>query len=177
MNIKLLERNCVVAQQLHWALLQNEWLWNRQPARTVQGSPHEEMDDIWVRFGTLEDGQTDRPHEAQWYEAIDAIPLLKTVCEDIAKAAGASTIGGVLITRLPPGATCLPHVDDGWHAKHYEKYALQITSAPGQKFCFHDEELETRPGDLFWFANQSIHWVINPTKYERITLIVCVSKE
>jgi aspartyl/asparaginyl beta-hydroxylase (cupin superfamily) len=83
----------------------------------------------------------------------------------------------VLITRIPAGATCRPHVDPGWHARAHDKYAVQITSAPGQAFCFDCERLESRPGDVYWFDNQFTHWVENPTPYERVTMIVCVRKE
>jgi quercetin dioxygenase-like cupin family protein len=86
-------------------------------------------------------------------------------------------IGGVLITRIPPGKSVRPHTDPGWHARRYEKYGVQITSAPGQLFCFEGEELETQPGDVFWFDNAHTHWVTNPTHYERITMIVCIRKE
>jgi quercetin dioxygenase-like cupin family protein len=59
----------------------------------------------------------------------------------------------------------------------YEKFAVQIASAPGQAFCFEGERLETKPGDVFWFDNQHLHWVTNDTPYERVTMIVCIRKE
>ena len=86
----------------------------------------------------------------------------------------AGELGGVLITRIPAGKECKPHSDPGWHARRYQKFGVQITSAPGQKFCFEDAELETKPGDIFWFDNEYTHWVTNPTPYERITMIVCI---
>lgn len=176
MKIKLLQEN-VPVQELYWQLLKNEWLWNRNDARTNDpNSPHRELDDIWVRFGEHL-SEAGVAHDAKWYEAVEAIPLLKKVSLDILRFAEGTRLGGILITRIPPGATCYPHEDTGWHPEYYEKYALQITSAPGQKFCFNDEELETKPGDLYWFENQSTHWVVNPTNYERVTLIVCVRKD
>lgn len=177
MKIKLLQENIPV-HQIYWQLLKNEWLWNKNTRRTENpSSPHRELDDIWVRFGEDSEGEATRPHDAKWYEAVEAIPLLKQVSLDILRLAEGTRLGGILLTRIPPGAACHPHEDNGWHANYYEKYALQITSAPGQKFCFNDEELETKPGDLYWFENQSTHWVTNPTKYERVTLIVCVRKD
>ena len=85
-------------------------------------------------------------------------------------------MGGVLITKIPAGKECKPHTDPGWHARYYEKVAIQIQSAPGQAFCFEGESLETRPGDVFWFDNAFTHWVTNPTPYDRITLIACIQK-
>jgi len=93
-------------------------------------------------------------------------------------AVGGTRLGGVLITRIPAGKTCKPHEDKGWHADFYkDKYAIQITSAPGQRFCFDDIEFESKPGDVYWFNNSFKHWVPNPTPYERITMIVCITKE
>jgi quercetin dioxygenase-like cupin family protein len=102
---------------------------------------------------------------------------IKPLCLDLMRAVEGVELGGVLITRIPPGAECKPHTDPGWHARRYDKYAVQITSAPGQRFHFEGESLETKPGDLFWFDNQFTHWVTNPTAYERVTLIVCIRKE
>jgi uncharacterized cupin superfamily protein len=83
-------------------------------------------------------------------------------------------LGGVLITQIPPGHSCKPHADDGWHARHFEKFAIQIESGPGQYFCFEGERLETKPGDLFTFDNAHTHWVTNDTPHNRITLIACI---
>ena len=94
----------------------------------------------------------------------------RTVCRR------AERLGGVLITKIPAGMECKPHVDGGWHAGHYEKYGIQIASAPGQRFCFEGESLETRPGDVFWFDNSHTHWVTNDTEHDRITLIVTLKR-
>ena len=74
-------------------------------------------------------------------------------------------------------ATVHVDIDPGWHARYYDKFAVQIASAPGQRFCFEGESLETRPGDVFWFDNQHLHWIDNDTPYERVTMIVCIRKE
>lgn len=172
-KIKLLKRG-VNVQWLHWALLTNPQLWNQQPGRTEHpDSPHHGLDDIWVRFGGQDDAQSGLPHLPHWYASADVLGI-KPLLRDLMHEVGGDMLGGVLITRIPPGATCKPHKDLGWHALQYRKYAIQIASAPGQKFCFEGEDLETAPGDLFWFENQSTHWVINPTNYERITLIACI---
>ena len=109
------------------------------------------------------------------YESADILGI-KSLVYDIFRFVEGVELGGVLITRIPAGKECKPHVDPGWHARRYEKFGVQITSAPGQKFCFDDVELETKPGDIFWFDNQFNHWVTNPTEYERITMIVCIRK-
>lgn len=162
---------------LHWNLMNNPQLWNEFTARTEsEESPHYGLDDIWVRFGNESCAVDGTPHDSQWYPSADILGV-KQWCLDLMHQVGGVELGGVLITRIPSGATCKPHTDPGWHARRYEKYAVQISSAPGQKFCFEDVELESKPGDLYWFDNEYLHWVENPTGYERITMIVCIRKE
>jgi quercetin dioxygenase-like cupin family protein len=84
------------------------------------------------------------------------------------------SLGGVLITRIPPGKQVYPHIDGGWHAKTYDKFALQIAAHPQQAFCYEDGQYVTAAGDLFWFHNQESHWVLNESPCDRITMIVCV---
>jgi hypothetical protein len=161
---------------IHWALRQHPELWNQNRARTQDSaSPHHGLDDIWVRYGEADQDPT-KPHDARWHAPAHILGV-KAVCLDIMRLVGGSILGGVLITRIPPGRTCKPHHDSGWHADAHDKFALQITSAPGQLFCFDGESLEAMPGDLYSFKNEHTHWVTNPTEYERITMIVCVRKE
>ena len=160
-----------------WALRQHPELWNQHTTRTEDlSSPHHGLDDIWARYGDPERAHDGSPHDAFWYPSADLLGI-KAMCLDLMRGVDGVELGGVLITRIPPGASVKPHTDPGWHARRYEKYGVQITSAPGQAFCFDGEQLETRPGEVFWFDNAHTHWVTNPTPYERITMIVCVRKE
>lgn len=162
---------------IYWKLLEHPEFWNEHTTRTESpDSPHHGLDDIWARFGEAERAADGEAHDSKWYPSADALGI-KQICYDIMHSVQGDELGGVLITRIPAGKRCKPHTDPGWHARRYQKYALQITSAPGQKFCFEGEELETKPGDLFWFDNQYLHWVENPTNYERITMIICIRKE
>jgi quercetin dioxygenase-like cupin family protein len=162
---------------IHWALQEHPELWNEQRSRTEDpASPHHGLDDIWARYGNPEHAVNGQPHDARWWPSADVLGI-KSMCLDLMRAVEGVELGGVLITRIAPGKCVKPHTDPGWHARRYEKYGVQITSAPGQQFCFEGEELETRPGDVFWFDNSHLHWVTNPTQYERVTMIVCVRKE
>ena len=174
-KIKLISQGAHVAPFL-WALQAHPGLWNQHTTRTESpDSPHYGLDDIWARFGDPARASDGSPHDSFWYPAADVLGI-KPFCYDLMRMVEGDELGGVLITRIPPGATCKPHTDPGWHARYYQKYAVQITSAPGQRFCFEGEALETKPGDVFWFDNQFLHWVENPTPYERVTLIVCIRK-
>ena len=161
---------------LLFALQNNPQLWNQKKNRTESpDSPHHGLDDIWLRYAP--DGvDGSQPHDSVWHDCANVLPVKELVMRLFA-AVGGTRLGGVLITRIPAGKECRPHKDPGWHARYYEKYAVQIQSAPGQAFCFEGESLEPVPGDIFWFDNSFAHWVTNPTKHDRITLIVCVNKE
>jgi hypothetical protein len=162
---------------IYWKLQQHPELWNQHRARTEsQDSPHHGLDDIWCRFGDPEKAKDGLPHDSFWYPSSDLLGI-KEMCFDLMRSVRGVELGGVLITRIPAWASCKPHTDPGWHARRYEKYGVQITSAPEQKFCFDGEQLETKPGDVFWFDNQFTHWVTNDTPYERVTMIVCIRKE
>ena len=175
-KIKLISQGAHVAPFL-WELQAHPELWNQHTTRTESPeSPHFGLDDIWARFGDPARASDGSPHDSFWYPAADVLGI-KEFCLDLMRAVDGVELGGVLITRIPPGKECKPHTDPGWHARRYQKFGVQITSAPGQKFCFEGEELETRPGDVFWFDNQFSHWVTNPTPYERVTMIVCIRKE
>jgi hypothetical protein len=172
--IQLLTHSVPVAA-LHWALQEHPELWNENTARTEPvDSPHHGLSDIWARWAPAGvDGS--QPHDAVWYPCVSVLPIIPIVRQLMTYVKG-TRLGGVLITRIPPGGMCRPHTDPGWHARYYEKFAVQVTSAPGQKFCFDDEELEARPGDVYWFDNSHTHWVVNDSRYERITAIVCIKR-
>lgn len=175
-HIKLIASGINVAP-IYWALLQHPGLWDAHTTRTEDpASPHHGLNDIWARFGEAEHAENGKPHDSKWYPSAGFLGI-KQVCFDVMHKVGGVELGGVLITRIPPGAECRPHTDPGWHARRYDKFALQITSAPGQIFNIDDGALETKPGDLFWFDNSFEHWVTNPTKYERITMIICIRME
>jgi hypothetical protein len=175
MKIELLERGIDVGG-LQSALAAHPDLWNQHQARTADpASPHHGLDDIWLRFAP-QARLTDGPPQSQWYPSAYALRAAIPAVEAIFERYGGQALGGVLMTRIPAGRSCRPHIDQGWHARAYEKFALQIHAAPGQRFCFEGETLETAPGDLFWFDNQYLHWVENPTAQDRVTMIICLKR-
>ena len=160
---------------LYAALLENPELWDQTPARTAPAhSPHHGLSDIYIRYSAGNPLDAD-PHESVWYPAADLLPV-KDLIFQLMHAVRGERPGGVLITKIPAGKMCKPHRDGGWHAGYYEKFGIQIQSAPGQAFCFDGESLETKPGDVFWFDNAHTHWVTNDTPHDRITLIVTLKR-
>jgi hypothetical protein len=145
--------------------------WNRHTLRQ-RAYVHQAISDIWVRYNPWDNFTGDvaafnGPHESAWYPVADEIPSVKVRGE---------RLGGVLITKIPADQMCKPHRDGGWHATYYEKFAVQLASAPGQAFCFEDARLSAEPGDLYTFDNSRLHWVLNPSTEDRITLIMCIRR-
>jgi hypothetical protein len=181
--IRILHRNVNVAPLLQQLAAAPE-LWDENVFRTEQayGNPHQKISDIIVRFNDWANWNGDRAafnaeHESVWWGAYDRLPYIQPLVFDLMRLFYAERLGMVLITRIPPKCTVGKHIDKGWHAEHYLKFGVQLKSAKGQKFCYEDYKLETQPGDLFAFDNSKTHWVENPTKEERITLIVCLRLE
>lgn len=156
-------------------------VWNRHTLRTQGFSPHRDVSDIWVRYDAWERvaaGRSDpyAEHGSVWYPCIREIPAAWSLARKVFRRVHGKRLGGVLITRIPPGGEVKPHKDTGWHAGFYEKFAVQVASNEGQAFCFESDELRPMPGDLYTFQNHVLHWVTNPTPEERITMIVCVKR-
>lgn len=155
-------------------------VWNTHRERTEQyGTPHNGVSDIWVRYNAWDHYTGDwaafhEPHESVWYPVVADIPAAWSLARKVKRLAGAETLGGVLITKIPPGGRVEPHVDGGWHAAHYRKLAVQVKGNQDQAFCFEDAQLRAEPGEVYEFDNSQRHWVVNDSDTDRITLIVCV---
>lgn len=152
-------------------------VWNRLRMRTEHPqSPHRELSDIWVRYNDFANynGDMERfngPHESVWYPVADELSEAKRLSLELA---GNAELGAVLITKIPAGKQCYPHIDQGWHAQYYEKHAIQIRGHKDQSFHVENESLVTLTGDEFFFNNSRPHWVINDSNEDRITMIVCI---
>jgi hypothetical protein len=165
-----------LAGQLH-----NPGVWNRHKLRTqAYQTPHKSSSDIWVRFRPWDEVLADQAHccdehVSEWYPVVRDIPAVIPLIDQAVEIAEAETLGGVLITKVPPGGHIAPHVDRGWHPEHYRKIAIQIAGNNKQAFCFENgTELRPETGDVYEFRNQQIHWVTNDSREDRVTLIVCV---
>lgn len=167
----------VDVEPMQKALAAHPELWDQNPQRTQpEDSPHHGLSDIWARYADPATVQPDGSHESIWYDCADVLPVRELVYPLMAAVKG-ERLGGVLITRIRPGQVCKPHTDPGWHARYYDKYAVQIEAAPEQAFHFEGSSLTTAPGDVFWFDNSHTHWVTNDSQSDRITLIVCIKTE
>lgn len=157
-------------------------LWDSiQFRKTAPNSPHSRMSDIWVRYNDI-DAYLKNPggrsfndaHVPIWYPAWEKLPALRPIIFALMATVRGEMLGGVLITRIPPGEGIAPHVDTGWHVDYYDKFYLSLKSAPGADFFCEDEVLNPRVGEIYRFDNRALHWVVNNSDQDRMTLIVCI---
>ena len=154
-------------------------VWDEHRWRTNHPkSPHREVSDVWVRYNAISNlgPHFNDEHHSIWYPVAEKLPAIEDLCQQMLEMTGSDRLGGVLITQIPPGRQVYPHVDRGWHAEFYEKFAILLQGTPEQSFCFEDGEFRCEEGDSFTFNNQACHWVLNPTDTPRITLIICARR-
>lgn len=177
-------------QKLVNEINENPDLWNQHTLRTKDyGSPHREVSDIWLRYNSPNNFDPFNPeqfsdkHTSVWYPAVAKLPAFEKVLDDLLDKLEQRRIGielgGVLITKIPPGKRVFPHSDAGkWHADYYDtKVLILLESAPGQTFNYANESHEGIAGEVFFFNNAPEHWVINNSDVDRISLILATKRK
>lgn len=158
-------------------------LWGANPWRkNIPGGPHSQMTDIWIRYNAPENigPHFNDEHVPIWYPAYERLPALKPIIERLARLVDGKRLGGVLITKIPPGRGIARHVDRSWHVETFDKFYVSLKSAPGARFICHEggeEVLEPKVGECWRFDNRLPHSVENKSDQDRITLIVCIETE
>lgn len=171
----------------------NADLWGKYDVRKMMGinKPHYGMDDIWVRYNAFSKFNSANPaafndeHVPVNYPAWYKLTELHEIIFGLMQRVNGEMLGGVLITKIPPGGKILPHVDTGWHVNYYKKFYLSLKSAPGAVFSFQDEgapdstreDVRPNPGDIWFIDNRRRHWVDNNSNEDRITVIICIRTE
>ncbi|SRR6266702_6036813 len=153
-------------------------LWNmHQDRKNAPGSPHAGMSDIWVRWREKERGEL--PFMPAWLPAWHSLAALRPIVFGLMSAVNATFLGGVLITRIPPGGVILPHNDRGtWHAEYMNvKLYVPIASNSSCVNVCESETVVMGEGEAWYFDNLREHSVENHGDTERITLIVCMRVE
>jgi len=160
-------------------------LWDENPhRRKIEEGPHGGMTDIWLRYNRMpKDGPVDwekfnGPHFPVFYPAWHKIPSVQPIVYSVLAAVRGVMLGGVLITRIPPGGKIEPHRDDSWHVRHFNAKCYVVLQ--GNDKCFYqigDERVAMRTGDTWTFDNRKVHSVDNQGDDWRMTLIVCCRTE
>ena len=161
-----------VLLELHRA----EHLWDSNPGRRLYAnSPHVEMRDIIVRYMpeadlTLEARRLE--HRNVMWPAWHALPSLRPIVFDLMRRVSAVELGSILITKLSPGGTILPHTDAGSWAPEYYTCKAHLTLAGSALVRCEDEVCRFDPGTVFTFDNLLMHDLRNDGKCDRIVVIV-----
>lgn len=159
-------------------LLSNAWLWNKHRFRTASlVSPHREVNDIFLRYKSPDlPVDQSKSHDSVWYNAIRQLPAIRSIIESIMIRLPKAELGGVLITRIPPGCQVYPHSDAGtWHSEYFrDKILVLLQSHPDQSFNFEGESHHGIAGEVFSFDNMPEHWVINNSGIDRISLLMAI---
>lgn len=160
-------------------------LWNAHRARKdAPDSPHNAMSDIWVRYNDISkfpDGDLSKfndEHFPVWYDSYHKLPSLRNIIFPLMHRVSATTLGGVLISKIPPKGIIEPHTDKGWHPNHYPLKLYVVLQ--GNNKCINnvgDESVVMQTGDVWYFNNLVEHSVVNNGDEDRITLIICLRTE
>lgn len=166
-----------VAAQLH----ANPGLWSENAERTLSpASPHFGIPDIWVRYRARAEltspAEFNAPHFASFYPAWHILTALHPIVFGLMLRVKATYLGGILITRIPPGGSVKPHDDrGGWHAEAMDtKIYVSIQSNPKCVNHCETESLVIKTGEAWTFNNLLTHSVENAGAEDRLTAIICL---
>lgn len=81
-------------------------------------------------------------------------------------------LGTVLLVKLSPGRSILPHKDMEGMDKYYDRFHIVLQSNPQVSFHADDEEVNMCEGDIWWFNHTSMHSVYNNGTTDRVHLII-----
>jgi len=159
-------------------------LWNKNPCRLSKYGPHSDTSDIVIRykdetenFKTGDFSNFSDEHVADWYKSVDHLPYAKNLSFELMSLVNGEVLGAVLIYRVRPGEKIYSHIDQGWHANTFEKYNICLESNPKAAFCYENERMVQKEGDLHWFRNDIPHWVINEGDTDHIILCICIRQD
>ena len=164
-------------------------LWDANPERRVaSGSPHADMNDIWVRWRDptelREPADYAAPHFPVFWPAWHALPSFQPIvrhfmAHGVTPRGRPTHLGGILLTRLPPGGSIKPHSDRGaWHAEvhDFKVFVTLAANAECVNYCA-GESVVMAPGEAWTFDNLLPHSVVNGGATERIVGIISMRTE
>lgn len=110
------------------------------------------------------------------YRAWGLLPSLRGHVLDLMRRVDGVRLGRVLLTRLAPGESVLPHADGGAPAEYFTRYQIALQSLPGCSFRSGDETAQFSSGSVWWFNNRIEHEVVNNSADDRIVCIVDIHR-
>ena len=159
-------------------------MWSQYDDRTTRAeTAHGETSDQWLRYFPRETltgpAAYNQPGQCVFYPAWDRLPALHAVVWGLMASMRSVELGGILLTRLPPGGRILRHSDgEAWHARHFNCKCYVVLKANARCIveCDGDEQVY-RPGEIFELNNLLPHSMENGGTTERLTAIICMRVE
>lgn len=161
-------------------------LWNQYSLRTqTEGTPHKEVEDIWLRMNDLEkcqqaaarDGFVDH-RESICYPAWEKLPQVRQLIMAVMSTVEGQRLGRCFVSRMKPGAQIYPHKDIGEdlsvyydNEPYYSRYHIVLQGLPGSLFHCEDETVNMRTGEVWWFNGALEHSVMNNSADDRIHIV------
>jgi hypothetical protein len=158
-------------------------LWNQHTARTGGKGSFEGTDDIWVRFRDPQEltstSSFNEPFTPVFYPAWHALPHLRPLVFGLMARLEAVQLGGILITRVPPGQQVAPHDDRGrWHPEFFKTKAyMPLATNPLCYSTCEEERVVMQIGEVWLFDNLKTHSTVNDGETDRITVIISMRVE
>ena len=169
---------------LNKQLEENPHLWNQNPERKIGvDSPHAAMSDIWVRFRPKSELKTIENYAEAfipaWYPSRSVLTEVERICLNMMTYFRCVQLGGVLITKIPPGGEIKQHNDKGrWHPEFFNtKVYIPLKSNEGCINTCDGDVTNMKEGEVWVFDNLKNHSVKNTGETDRITLIISMRKE
>jgi Aspartyl/Asparaginyl beta-hydroxylase len=157
------------------------FLWDKNPCRLSTKGPHHETQDMFLRYRDetkfRESGDWSGfadAHFDDWNKTIDYLPEAKRITMGLMGLLQGEVLGGVFLYKVQPGKQIYPHVDKGWHPDFYQKFNVCLQSNPEAAFCYKEDQMVQEAGDIHFFRNDILHWVVNNGNTDHIVLTVCI---
>lgn len=161
-------------------------LWNQHTLRTrAEGTPHREIDDIWLRMNDLEKcaqalqaGGFFDHRESINYPAWYKLPQARALVMALMASVQGERLGRCFISRMKPGGRIYPHSDIGDdltiyydNEPYYSRFHIVLQGLPGSLFRCGDETVCMQTGEVWQFDGAIEHEVINNSADDRIHLV------
>ncbi len=152
----------------------NDFLWKEYRFRSeYKGSVHCDTDCIVLRAQEV----IGTPSEKDVVECINFpnmqyFPVIEDYLEDIKELFNVKEFGRVFLVKLYPGGMVKPHIDQGRYAEAGHRIHLVLQSDEGNTFTCGSETVHMKPGELWWFDHEVVHYVNNNSNRDRIHLLI-----
>jgi len=158
--------------------LKNATLWNWLRIRKSNGLKHNAVDDIVLRFQSVE-GQHELNEYFDRMECVDYFPkfYFPKTSKVIHEFADRSVIGRIVIAKLKSGGVIDTHIDEGKYCAAHDRFHFVVSTNPDVFFLCNGHQKHLEAGKVWWIDNKSPHSVHNHGSSDRIHIVVDIKKE